>query len=47
VRQLDVAGCEAVSASEARRRIARGEPWEHLVPPGARALARQIYSVYR
>jgi nicotinate (nicotinamide) nucleotide adenylyltransferase len=32
-----------VSATEVRSRIACGEPWEHLVPPAARQLAREIY----
>ena len=34
---------QQVSATEVRRRIERGEPWEHLVPEAARALARRIY----
>jgi len=34
---------DSVSASEVRRRIARGEPWEHLVPPEVHALARKIF----
>jgi hypothetical protein len=32
---------EAISASEARARIARGEPWEALVPDASRELARR------
>lgn len=32
-----------VSATEVRRRMAAGEPWEHLVPPAAVPLARTIY----
>jgi nicotinate-nucleotide adenylyltransferase len=34
---------EAVSATEARERIARGEAWESLIPPAARELARRYY----
>ena len=34
---------DAVSASEVRERIRRGEPWEHLVPAGVREMARRIY----
>ena len=34
----------AVSATEVRRRIAQGEPWEHLVPESVRRLAGEIYS---
>ena len=33
-----------ISATEVRERIAHGAPWEHLVPPGARHLARSIYA---
>jgi nicotinate-nucleotide adenylyltransferase len=33
----------AVSASEVRRRIARGEPWECLVPPAVIGIAGEIY----
>ena len=32
-----------VSATEVREKIARGDAWEHLVPPAARRLAAQIY----
>ena len=31
-----------VSASEVRARIARGEPWEHLVPPAVQPGARNL-----
>ncbi len=34
---------ETVSATDARARIARGEPWESLVPDPARHLARRYY----
>jgi nicotinate-nucleotide adenylyltransferase len=34
---------DELSASDVRARIARGEPWEHLVPEQAVALARGIY----
>ena len=37
-------GFDDVSATEVRRRIAAGEPWEHLVPPEILTLVRQIYS---
>lgn len=33
-----------VSASEVRRRIARGEPWEHLVPGEIVEMVRRIYA---
>ena len=35
---------DAVSATEVRERIARGEPWEHLVPESIRAMASRIYA---
>lgn len=35
---------EAVSSSEVRERIARGERWEHLVPEGIRERVKEIYS---
>jgi nicotinate (nicotinamide) nucleotide adenylyltransferase len=35
---------EAVSATAVRGRIARGEPWEHLVPEAVVPLARRAYS---
>jgi nicotinate (nicotinamide) nucleotide adenylyltransferase len=35
---------EAVSSTEVRDRIARGEPWEHLVPEKIRERVREIYS---
>ncbi|HWB95126.1 MAG TPA: hypothetical protein VG672_00435, partial [Bryobacteraceae bacterium] len=35
--------CEEISATEVRRRISEGEPWEHLVPPEVVPLARRIY----
>lgn len=34
-----------VSSSEVRRRIAAGEPWEHLVPPAVVPLARRRYNL--
>jgi nicotinic acid mononucleotide adenylyltransferase len=37
-------GHEEVSSTEVRERIARGEPWEHLVPEKIRARVREIYS---
>ena len=33
-----------VSASEVRRRIARGETWEHLVPDEIVAMVRRVYA---
>ncbi|HZT28748.1 MAG TPA: nicotinate-nicotinamide nucleotide adenylyltransferase [Bryobacteraceae bacterium] len=36
-------GCEEISASEVRRRICDGRPWEHLVPEAVVPLAREIY----
>ena len=41
---LQVSGCEEVSSTEVRERIARAEPWEHLVPEGIREKVREIYS---
>jgi nicotinate-nucleotide adenylyltransferase len=37
-------GWDAISATEVRKRIARGEAWEHLVPAAARELAKRIYA---
>jgi len=37
-------GCDAVSSTEVRERIARGEPWEHLVPVQIVDRVRAIYS---
>lgn len=34
---------EAVSATEVRQRLARGQSWEHLVPEGIRDRVRAIY----
>jgi nicotinate (nicotinamide) nucleotide adenylyltransferase len=38
------AACDGVSATEVRRRVARGEPWEHLVPGVIVPMVREIYS---
>jgi nicotinate-nucleotide adenylyltransferase len=38
------AGQDHVSSSEVRARIARGEPWEHLVPEAVVGRVREIYS---
>jgi nicotinate-nucleotide adenylyltransferase len=44
IQRLELAGeFDHVSATEVREKIARGEPWEHLVPPEARRLAAEIY----
>jgi len=37
--------CDAVSATEVRRRIAECEPWEHLVPRAIHTHVREIYRV--
>jgi nicotinic acid mononucleotide adenylyltransferase len=37
-------GYEEVSSTEVRERIARGEPWEHLVPEQIRVRVKEIYS---
>jgi nicotinate-nucleotide adenylyltransferase len=42
---LDVTGADGVSATEVRERIARGHPWEHLVPAPAVERARKIYEL--
>jgi nicotinate-nucleotide adenylyltransferase len=43
VRHLEVTGADGVSATEVRERIARGAPWEHLVPGPAIDRVRRIY----
>jgi nicotinate-nucleotide adenylyltransferase len=44
VRPLEMAsGFDDHSSSEVRRRIAAGEPWEHLVPESILDLVRRIY----
>jgi nicotinate-nucleotide adenylyltransferase len=44
VRRLELAAdFQGVSATEIRRRIARGEPWEHMAPPAIREIVRRIY----
>lgn len=44
IRQLELP-CDFnhVSATDVRQRLARGEPWEHLVPPVIRHHVRRIY----
>jgi len=37
------AGYDELSSSEVRRRIAAGEPWEHLVPESIVDMVRRIY----
>jgi len=44
IHALYLTGHEAVSSTEVRERIVRGEPWEHLVPAPIRERVRQIYS---
>jgi nicotinate-nucleotide adenylyltransferase len=45
IHSLDLGGeHDAVSSSEVRARIARDDPWEHLVPPAIVELVREIYS---
>jgi len=39
--------CSGVSATEVRRRIAAGEPWEDLVPESIRKEVRRIYGARR
>jgi len=44
IQPLELAGeFDHVSATEVREKIARGEPWEHLVPRAVRRLALEIY----
>lgn len=45
MRRLELTGeFDHVSATEVRGRIARGEPWEHLVPAAVRERVREIYA---
>jgi nicotinate-nucleotide adenylyltransferase len=45
IRTLELNGTyDHVSATEVRERIARGEPWEHLVPERITAQVRRIFS---
>ena len=37
-------GWDAVSSTEMRRRMASGEPWEHLVPAACLDAVRRVYS---
>jgi len=43
VRPIEVPDCDEISATEVRDRIARGEPWEHLVPPSIHESVARIY----
>jgi len=44
ITRLELPGLfDHVSATEVRELIARGEPWEHLVPPEVRDQVRRIY----
>lgn len=48
IERLDLeTGFDQVSASEVRDRLARGAPWEHLVPPPIRRRVRRIYGPRR
>ena len=45
IQPLDLeTGLDHVSASEVRHRLARGDPWEHLVPASIRPQVRRIYT---
>ena len=45
IERLDLSDdLDHVSSTEVRRRIARGLPWEHLVPEAARAIALKAYA---
>jgi len=45
IHSLDLRGeHDTVSSSEVRERIARGDPWEYLVPPAIVERVREIYS---
>jgi len=37
------AGCEGISSTKGRERIARSRRWEHLVPAAIVGLVSQIY----
>jgi nicotinate-nucleotide adenylyltransferase len=43
VQHLPSVGLDQVSSTDVRRRIAAGEPWEHLVPETIVELVRRIY----
>ncbi len=34
----------SISATEVRRRIRAGEPWEHMVPAAIAPLVREVYA---
>lgn len=45
VRSLELPGAfDDVSSTTVRERIARGEPWRHLVPPAIAGLVERIYA---
>lgn len=44
IHPLHMRGHDLVSSTEVRERIARGEPWEDLVPERIRDCVRKIYS---
>ncbi len=44
IRTLDVPpDYSSISATEVRTRMQRGQPWDHLVPPGAADLVSRVY----
>jgi len=43
IHPLPAPNLDEISSTEVRRRIAAGEPWEHLVPPSITALVRNLY----
>jgi nicotinic acid mononucleotide adenylyltransferase len=46
IRALEVdCPLDDISATSVRERMARGEPWESLVPPGVAPLARHAYGL--
>jgi nicotinate-nucleotide adenylyltransferase len=45
IRTLELTGeFDHVSATEVRERIARGQPWEHMLPAAVRRRVREIYT---
>jgi nicotinic acid mononucleotide adenylyltransferase len=45
IRTLELTGeFDHVSATEVRERMARGQPWEHMLPAAVRRRVREIYA---